>query len=667
MPNSYHDISITPGNPPSVDTVDFNSTDLKYLETAHLQLIATNTTSGESQTFLQTENTPFTVSVVSGTTTINIAPIKASFPTNANRIRVARVTPSENLLTNFVNSSLLRAEDLNQNSEQLLFVLQEQIDAGTGSLPLTAADEFDAGTRNIINLKDGLSDKDAVNFGQLSAIAGGITNSPSVPQVYSFALGLNGGGTVSGANTTFTLSPAPTSNIDGTFIVEVAGVIQRPGTDFTVNGNVLTLLNTDLTDTAFDNTSIIIQNFGVSRDVFSFPVTGEAVSNTETPLTLKGAASGDATALLDVKDSSGTSNTTISAGGTVKARVVEPFTSGTLAVNPTTLTTTGNVSSGGTLSVGSNFNVAQSGDVTANKITLGTTSGFGTNDVVTKAYVDSSGGAGGTFSSETNLNTLTAPQRSSGVVPSNPSDKNYPAGVSAGEAVILIVNRLGGAGSGAGTQELQVLGPSTGSTQQVYQYHRLFDGSTFSDWFFGITNRHGVNDLAAPSDNLSMNNKKIVSLADPTFANHATTKAYVDDAVSTKGDIKRSVKACGHVTLTRNSGSNSGQLSSNVDEGFNLTIESATYVAATSTTVNVSSPQILNANMTPIIYATNAISSSSNSVAGPWTLVTNHTAKNYQEGNSNGFEFTLPYAPTNVDASRTIRLKVLMFSSDQQV
>lgn len=525
MPNSYHDITYT-----SQTSVSFTNTDLKYLETAHLTVVAANTSSGESVTFTSTSSPTFTASVSTGTTTLDLTAITSSFPAGTNRIRIQRVTPSTNLLTNFVNSSLLRAEDLNQNSEQLLFVLQEQLDAGTGSLPLTATDEYDAGNRNIINLKDGAANNDAVNLGQVSAFVAGIGNTPSVPQVYSFQLGTSFNGTEVGSDTTFTLSPSPSSNIDGTFIVELAGVIQHPTVDFTVSGNILTILGrTDLDNSEFNGTKLIVQNFGLSRNVFNFPATGEAADSTETPLTLKGAASGDTTAMLKVTDSSNNENTSISAGGTLKAKVIEPITSGTLTVNPTTITTTGAVASGGDLTVGSSFTVTQStGDVTANKVTISASSPetFASNLAVPKSYVDSNGGLSGAgLAADQDLNLLVTPQRVTGVVASDPAAKNYPSGVTSGQQVIVVVNRLGGTSSNVMSQELLVF---SAIAQQTFKYIRMFDGTSFTSWYFDIQSSHGLNNLAAATGDYSMGSNKITNLTDPTAAQDAATKNYVD-------------------------------------------------------------------------------------------------------------------------------------------
>tara|TARA_R100001510_G_C7656038_1_gene215638 strand:+ start:4248 stop:6272 length:2025 start_codon:yes stop_codon:yes gene_type:complete len=529
MPNSYHDITYT-----NQTSVQFTNNDLKYLETAHLSMILTNTSTGVSTTFLQTDtgtdgsNPPFTVTVDAGTTTINLT--NTTVPAGTNRLRINRVTPSTSLLTSFTNSSLLRAEDLNQNSEQLLFVLQEQLDAGTGSLPLTASDEYDASNRNIINLKDATEDKDAINLGQVAAFVAGIGNTPSVPQAYSFALGTSTAGTVANGNTTFTLSPTPTSSIDGTFIVEVGGVVQRPTTDFTVDGNVLTILGQSLNTSAFNGTTCVAQNFGVSRNVFNFPVTGEAGSSSEIPITLKGASSGDATAVLKVTDSANAENANISAGGTIKAKVIEPITSGTLAVNPTTITTTGAIVSNGDLSVGDGFSVTETtGDTTVNKLTISASNpqNFGASLAVPKSYVDSTGGlVGSGLPTDQNLNGLTTAQRLTGVVPNSPASFNYPAPVSAGEKVMIIVNLLGGTSSTTLMQELLVFSTLT---QQTHRYVRVFDGTDFSGWSASIQASHRISDLTAPNADFSMNNNKITSLATPTASTDALTKGFVEN------------------------------------------------------------------------------------------------------------------------------------------
>ena len=151
MPNSFKDYDDAAA---STTSVTFNTGQLEYLDTAHLKVIVIDTLN-VSTDFLQTSNgqnnltPPFSVTVSGSDTTINFDNMNGvtgdGLPANTTKVRVQRVTPSASLLTTFQNASLLRADDLNDNAKQLLFVLQEQVDAGTGSLPLNAAGFFDAG------------------------------------------------------------------------------------------------------------------------------------------------------------------------------------------------------------------------------------------------------------------------------------------------------------------------------------------------------------------------------------------------------------------------------------------------------------------------------------------------------------------------------------------
>jgi len=539
MANSFIDVDYTS---PST-TLAFTNNDLEYLETAHIKIVVSNATSGDSVTFLQTDSTTFTISVSTGTTTINFAACVSSFPTGANKIRVQRVTPSDNLLTTFTNSSLLRAEDLNENSDQLLYVLQEQIDAGTGSLPLLATGQYDAGTNQIINLKDGSDESHAVSFGQLSALVSNATNSPSVAQNWEFNIGASGsGGTYDGiANTSFTLSPAPSSAINATFIVEVGGVIQRPDSDFEVNGNVLRVLNQNLTTSTFNGDTIVIQNFGLARTVYDFPVTGEASSASETPITLKGYTGGDATALLKLKDSGNNENASISAGGTVKAKVIEPVTSGTLSVSATTLTTTGAITANGNLTVGDGFAVTETtGDTTVNKLTISETdtSGFTSTMAMPKSYVDSSGGyAGNAVGGTDHLNTYMTPGNYRGTAPASPASYGYPASITEGTVYTLIVLRAGGTASNVIHQELIYRAAS----QKELRFERIHSANAQSGqeatewgaWKKVINSENSLNDLATANGNYSMGTHKLTNHATPTADTDVAIKSYVDAEIVT--------------------------------------------------------------------------------------------------------------------------------------
>tara|TARA_R100001015_G_C4634726_1_gene201868 strand:+ start:5960 stop:8209 length:2250 start_codon:yes stop_codon:yes gene_type:complete len=501
---------------------------MEYLETAHIKLVASNTSSGASVTFFQATGAPQIISVTAsnGTTTVDFTACKNSFPAGTNKLRVQRVTPSDNLLTNFANASLLRAEDLNENSQQLLFVLQEQIDAGTGSLPLLATGQYDAGNNQIINVSDGTDNTHAATYGQLSALIGNSSNSASVAQNWEFALGTSGSGVYSAPNTTFVLSPTPASTLDATFIVEVAGVIQRPGTDFTVNGNVLSLLSTNLTTLDFNGTALIIQNFGLARQVFNFPVTGEAGAVDETPVTLKGFAEDDTQAMLSVKDSSNAENANISAAGTIQAKVLQPLNSGTLTVSPTTLTTTGAITSGGDLTVGNFVATQSSGDISANKVTIATTdaaSGFNPNMAVPKSYVDSQGLTGTGVGAQDNINTYITPGVYYGTTPASPASYGFPTDVNDGKKYTLVVYPVGASPSDASNhqrvQELHYYQTSSDSRKYI-RHHKPDSGSTeWRAWSQIITEELGVNKLATATSTYNMGNNRLLNVGNPLAQN----------------------------------------------------------------------------------------------------------------------------------------------------
>ena len=535
MANSYYDVT---GTPPST-SLTFNTSNLKYLETAHISIVVSNTTSGTSTTFTQTGSPAITVTKDSGTgvTTVNYSACEASFPAGANQVRIQRTTPSDNLLTIFSNASLLRSEDLNANSDQLLYVLQEQIDAGTGSLPLLPIGAYDAGNKRIINLADASDSQDATSFAQVSALVGNSSNSPSVAQYWEFNLGTGTEGTVADGHTSFTLDPTPASSINATFIVEIAGVIQRPDSDFQINGNVLKVVNQALNASTFDGTTIVAQNFGVSRQVFNFPVIGEASSASEVPITLKGFTGGDATELLKLKDSTNTDNATISAGGTIKAKVLEPLASGTLAVNPSTITTTGAITSGGDLTVGSASITQATGDATVNKLTISATSGFTSTQAVPKSYVDSSGGFGGDeVGSTDNINSYMTPGNFRGTTPTSPSGSGFPddGDVVNGRPYALRITRGGASDSNTIHQELTYF--SSDLTSRKIRFERFHsanvqtgtESTEWSAWRKVTNDAHRLNDLTTATGDYSMGSNKIVSLATPTADTDAANKSYVD-------------------------------------------------------------------------------------------------------------------------------------------
>ena len=368
MPDSYKDYedNINENTP----SVSFTNTDFEYLETAHIKVVATNVTAATEFTYAQADdgsgsedivlgtdgtNPPFTVTVSNGTTTVTFGNI--TFPTGTNKLRVKRVTPRSSLLTTFNNASLLRADDLNNNSKQLLFTLQEQVDIGIGSLPLDADNKFNAGTKAIKNLIDPVGGTEAATKAYVDALTSFSTNPTSVAQSYSFTIG----DMTVGAGTTKTkaLSPLPLSSTNEMFIVSIQGVLQAPNTDYTVSsGGVFTLLNGQDSGLNTGDT-VVILCFGNSKSVFEFPVTGTAASASETPMTLKG-ASVQSEPIFKVVDSADGNLLRVLPTGTLECASFNSTgaadvdgslnVDGTLTVDGTS-TLTGNTSVGGTLNV----------------------------------------------------------------------------------------------------------------------------------------------------------------------------------------------------------------------------------------------------------------------------------------------------------------------------
>jgi len=373
MPDSYKDYTV--GINETTQTVSFENTDFEYLETAHIKVVASNTTASTEVTYAQSNDgsgdtfvgfdevgPPFTVAVANGTTTITFGNIRDTsggnyLPDGTNKLRVKRVTPRSSLLTTFNNASLLRADDLNNNSKQLLFTLQEQVDIGIGSLPLDADNKFNAGSKAIKNLIDPVGGTEAATKAYVDALTSFSTNPTSVAQSYSFTIGdmTNGAGTTK----TKALSPLPLSSTNEMFIVSIQGVLQAPNTDYTVSsGGVFTLLNGQDSGLNTGDT-VVILCFGNSKSVFEFPVTGTAASASETPMTLKGAAV-QSEPIFKVVDSADGNLLRVLPTGTLECASFNSTgaadvdgslnVDGTLTVDGTS-TLTGNTSVGGTLNV----------------------------------------------------------------------------------------------------------------------------------------------------------------------------------------------------------------------------------------------------------------------------------------------------------------------------
>ena len=222
------------------------------------------------------------------TVTITDSAVSSAIVVN-DTIRIFRDTDVSSPARIFSNGSVLKASDLNANHNQILFAQQENDELGIGdALQKDASGAFwDATNLNIRNVLDAVESSDAVTLGQVNAALASAGSVPSVPQSYSTASGTLLNGAISGSDTVFDMTPPPTSEFEQTFIVEIDGVIQRPNDDYTVTTGTtvgtLRILGADVR-----TQSIVVTNFGLSRQVFDFPSTGQAVTSTTTPLTLQG-------------------------------------------------------------------------------------------------------------------------------------------------------------------------------------------------------------------------------------------------------------------------------------------------------------------------------------------------------------------------------------------
>ena len=320
MPNSYYeDTSATS----STTSVAFTDTQLEYLNKAHLFVKAIKT-DGSTEDF----TSGFTVSVSGSTTTVDVSGL--SLPATTTTIRIFRTTPVDDLLTTFTNASLLRAEELNNATKQLLFALQENGEQNLGAIPLDADNKFNAGTKAIKNVIDPVDGQEVATKAYVDALTSFSTSPTSVPRVYTSTIDAM---TTADPNKTLALSPQPLSTQNEMFIVTVGGVVQQPNTDFTVtsDGTTTTLTITN-GNTITGNPDVMALAFGNTKSVFAFPVTGEALAASETPITLKGHASQTAD-LLNITDSSNTTLAKVAADGDLTC--VDVTASGNAAVTGT--------------------------------------------------------------------------------------------------------------------------------------------------------------------------------------------------------------------------------------------------------------------------------------------------------------------------------------------
>ena len=260
MPNSYVDYTVT-GNQTA-----FSSVSLSYLLTSHLGVSITST----SGTVYTVDAADITISETPNlTVTIDAAKYGSSGSVyviaNGDVVRIARTTPIDDLTRTFNDGSVLKASDLNSQSSQLLFSLQEQEDKGVGSLPVDTDNRYDAGNRIIKNVATPISGNHAATMQFVDdAIAAGGVQSLTSPESWS----LTGSDfTTSGSDKYYDFPVVPTSLEAKTFLVEVGGVLQHPAEDYTITQNANDSVRITLLSQSGLGSSekVQIRNFGVSR------------------------------------------------------------------------------------------------------------------------------------------------------------------------------------------------------------------------------------------------------------------------------------------------------------------------------------------------------------------------------------------------------------------
>ena len=299
----------------------FTGITFDYLSVTHFEVILTKGTTGVKTTLTYaTSSAPFTV------TTGPPLQVQLDFSNitdytalvDGDLVRIQRSTPISELQRTFADGSVLKASDLNAQTQQLLFGLQENVDQGIGSLPLDTDLRFDADNRQIKNLLTPTDSHHATTkeYVDYATVYPGGGNSV-VPQVWAFTAA---GADIEGDNREYTLADANAVE-ENFYLIEVGGVLQHPDSYTVTNpsaGNYkLTLLGgaTGVTN----GTSINVRNFGVSRNVASQPFTSPSGDTSSTLMQLQPGAGTWAGKALDIKTQAGTSVIVADGQGSVMA------------------------------------------------------------------------------------------------------------------------------------------------------------------------------------------------------------------------------------------------------------------------------------------------------------------------------------------------------------
>jgi len=229
-------------------TGPFNFT-FPYISTAHIKV--------EKNGTVLTLNTHYTLST-SPTPQITLTSALVATDT----LRIYRETPGRSAapnnqpLVDFTDGSVLTAADLDKNTQQLLYLVQESDDTGSGALAATLDGlNWDAESKQIKSVAAPTANTDAVNKQYVDTLA-----LYGVNQTSGQAWDLVGDGT----DQYILQNPTPSAADAELFIVEVGGILQHPVTNYTItqgSGNFYL----QFTAVVAASTSIRVRNLGVSR------------------------------------------------------------------------------------------------------------------------------------------------------------------------------------------------------------------------------------------------------------------------------------------------------------------------------------------------------------------------------------------------------------------
>jgi hypothetical protein len=229
-------------------TGPFNFT-FPYISTAHVKV--------EKNGTVLTLGTHYTLST-SPTPQITLTAALVATDT----LRIFRETPGRAAapnnvpLVDFTDGSVLTAADLDKNTQQLLYLVQESDDTGSGALGPTLDDlNWDAVSKQIKNVAVPTANSDAVNKQYVDTLA-----LYGVNQASGQAWDLVGDGT----SQYQLIGPVPSAADPELFFVEVGGALQHPGTNYSITqsgGNYYLQLSENVSSP----TKIRVRNLGVSR------------------------------------------------------------------------------------------------------------------------------------------------------------------------------------------------------------------------------------------------------------------------------------------------------------------------------------------------------------------------------------------------------------------